>query len=90
MSEYDRLTGVKQLRVRGLAAVRYCVFLKGIGLNLFRATRVRKARKGPDSVLKPYYWGRNRHRLAKIHFFRAILARTLQFGGVIFKMAKIY
>ncbi len=49
MSEFDRLTGVKQLRVRGLAAVRYCAFLKGIGLNLFRATRVRVSLNGPDS-----------------------------------------
>jgi hypothetical protein len=90
MSEYDRLTGVKQLRVRGLDAVRYCAFLKGIGLNLFRATRVRKARRGPDSVLKPSFLRRNRHSLAKIHFFMAILARTLQFGRLNFKMTKIY
>lgn len=40
MSEYDRKTGVKQLRVRGLNAVRYCATLKAIGINLFRATAV--------------------------------------------------
>jgi len=37
MSEYDRRTGVKKLRVRGLKAVRYCATLKALGLNLLRA-----------------------------------------------------
>jgi hypothetical protein len=44
MSEYDRRTGVKQLRVRGLKAVRFCATLKAIGVNIFRATAVRVAR----------------------------------------------
>jgi Transposase DDE domain/Transposase domain (DUF772) len=43
MSEYDRRTGVKHLRVRGFKAVRFCATLKAVGLNLFRATAVRKA-----------------------------------------------
>ena len=43
MSEFDRRTGVKQLRVRGFKAVRFCATLKAIGVNLFRATAVRKA-----------------------------------------------
>lgn len=38
MSEYDRKTGVKRLRVRGLEAVRYRATLKAAGLNIFRAT----------------------------------------------------
>jgi hypothetical protein len=45
MSAYDRTTGVKRLRVRGFPAVRYCVTLKAIGVNLLRATAVRKARR---------------------------------------------
>jgi len=45
MSEYDKKTGVKRLRVRGFEAVRLCVLLKAIGINLFRATAVRKAIK---------------------------------------------
>ena len=45
VSEYDRTTGVKRLRVRGFPAVRYCATLKAIGINLFRATAVRNARK---------------------------------------------
>lgn len=43
MSEYDRRTGVKQLRVRGYGAVRFAATLKAIGVNIFRATAVRKA-----------------------------------------------
>ena len=43
MSEFDRRTGVKYLRVRGFNAVRFCATLKAIGINLFRAAAVRKA-----------------------------------------------
>jgi hypothetical protein len=43
MSEYDRRTGVKQLRVRGLGNVRFSAVLKAAGINIFRATAVRKA-----------------------------------------------
>ena len=43
MSEYDRRTGVKRLRVRGFKAVRFCATLKAIGINILRATAVRKA-----------------------------------------------
>jgi hypothetical protein len=56
MSEYDRRTGVKRLRVRGFAAVRFCAILKAIGINLFRATaaalrRGVKPPKGPSQGL---------------------------------------
>jgi hypothetical protein len=44
MSEYATLTGIKRLRVRGMAAVRYCAILKAAGLNLMRAARVQRAR----------------------------------------------
>jgi hypothetical protein len=43
MSEYDRRTGVKHLRVRGLKAVRFCATLKAIGINILRAATVSKA-----------------------------------------------
>jgi len=48
MSEYDRLTGVKRLRVRGLKAVRFCVTLKAVGVNLFRAAAIRLSRSKAD------------------------------------------
>jgi len=43
MSEYDRKTGVKRLRVRGLKAVRFCATLKAAGVNIMRAAAVRVA-----------------------------------------------
>ena len=43
LSAYDARTGVKELRVRGWKAVRFCATLKAIGINIFRAVVVRKA-----------------------------------------------
>jgi len=43
MSEYDRRTGVKRLRVRGFKAVKFCAVLKATGVNILRATAVRKS-----------------------------------------------
>lgn len=49
MSAFDRLTGVKHLRVRGRTAVRFAVMLKAVGVNLFRAAAYRRAtRTGPE------------------------------------------
>ena len=45
MSQYDRLTGVKRLRVRGFDAVRFYATLKAAGLNMLRAAAVRRARR---------------------------------------------
>jgi hypothetical protein len=41
-SGMDKQTGIKHLRVRGLDAVIYCARLKAIGVNLFRAARVKR------------------------------------------------
>lgn len=51
MSELDRKTGIKRLRVRGLAAVSLCVFLKAAGLNILRAARFKSGCR-PDGVSK--------------------------------------
>jgi len=37
MSQMDRKTGLKYLRVRGLAAVSFCATLKAVGINILRA-----------------------------------------------------
>jgi hypothetical protein len=41
MSQLDRKTGLKHLRVRGLAAISFCATLKAAGLNLLRAVAFR-------------------------------------------------
>ncbi len=51
MSEYDRRTGVKHLRVRGMKAVRFAAIMKAIGLNIFRAGRYRIRNNGPFAPL---------------------------------------
>jgi hypothetical protein len=50
MSEYDRKTGVKRLRVRGLKAVRFSATLKAAGVNIMRAAAVRMAGLAPKQV----------------------------------------
>ena len=39
MSQFDRLTGVKHLHVRGLKAVSCAAILKALGLNILRSAR---------------------------------------------------
>lgn len=55
ISQLDRLTGIKRLRVRGWLAVGLAVFLKATGLNILRAAAVRRARRrtsgGPNAAL---------------------------------------
>lgn len=49
MSEYDRKTGAKHLRVRGLKNVSFCAVLKASGLNLLRATAFINRKNRDDS-----------------------------------------
>ena len=44
MSQYDRLTGVKHLRVRGFKAVRFAAIMKATAVNIARAVAVKSAR----------------------------------------------
>jgi len=55
-------TGARWLRVRGLPAVRYCVTLKALGLNILRATSARMTRFRAAHALAHGI-------LAKIHAF---------------------
>lgn len=45
MSQLDRRTGLKHLRVRGLKAVRFAATLKATAINILRAAACRKRRK---------------------------------------------
>lgn len=70
MSEFDRRTGVKRLRVRGFKAVRFSATLKALGLNILRAAAVMAAMivgnpdktgpRGPNNaftnVFKERFW----------------------------------
>jgi hypothetical protein len=47
MSEFDRRTGVKHLRVRGIKAVTFAVIMKAIGLNILRASRFKRRKTAP-------------------------------------------
>ena len=57
MSSYDRLTGVKMLRVRGMKAVRYSAVLKALALNIFRASAIRATENGGDIDDSPFFSG---------------------------------
>jgi hypothetical protein len=37
MSQLDRLSGIKNLRVRGMSAVSFAAYLKAAGINIIRA-----------------------------------------------------
>jgi hypothetical protein len=52
MSQLDRKTGVKHLRVRGLAAVSFCATLKAAGLNLLRAVAFRNSQEDENLALQ--------------------------------------
>jgi Transposase DDE domain/Transposase domain (DUF772) len=41
MSQLDRLTGIKNLRVRGMSAVSFAAYLKAAGINIIRASAYR-------------------------------------------------
>jgi hypothetical protein len=47
MSDLDRITGIKHLRVRGKPQVRLAATLKATGLNIHRATAFRNRQKQP-------------------------------------------
>ncbi len=52
MSYYDRKTGVKRLRVRGLQAVSFSATLKAIGVNIFRAAAFKNNETGSKNSLE--------------------------------------
>jgi len=52
MSQLDRVTGFKGLRVRGLFAVSFAAFLKAAGINIIRAAAFRSREKERETALK--------------------------------------
>jgi len=51
MSQLDRLTGFKDLRVRGLSAVSFAAYLKAAGINIIRAAAFCYRKKEAESAL---------------------------------------
>jgi len=62
---------VKQLRVRGLGNVRFCAVLKAVGINIFRATAVRKALIGINNEIfsKNYIFSVVKEQIFIIYYF---------------------
>jgi len=54
-SEIARRTGIKKLRIRGMAKVGYCVKLKASGLNILRAAAYRRRKRGRDLKFLPSF-----------------------------------
>jgi hypothetical protein len=82
MSELDRRTGVKRLRVRGFKAVRFSATLKAIGINLFRAAAVRKATNYDNAVSSKIESALN-HAIffVKEHFMRVFSPLNIFYGN---------
>lgn len=73
MSEYDRRTGAKRLRVRGLKAVRFGATLKALGINLLRAAAVWMAtNRDPDNDKAAGRAPNHVFSIVKEHFFAAL------------------
>jgi Transposase DDE domain/Transposase domain (DUF772) len=55
MSQLDRRTGLKQLRVRGMRAVRFCAFLKATGINILRAAAFKCGQNKDDGPIRDLF-----------------------------------
>jgi hypothetical protein len=74
MSQYDRVTGVKHLRVRGLPAVSFAAVMKAVGINIFRATAFRNEEK--EGELAPSTAASRLYSSFKDRLHQAIAATT--------------
>lgn len=91
MSFYDRKTGVKNLRVRGMEAVRFCATLKAVGINIFRATAVQRVLSNGKEACKRAildqkhtvytFFVRKRHFIKFFDYLRDILTPFSRFCG---------
>jgi len=53
MSQLDRLTGIKDLRVRGMSRVSFAAYLKAAGINIIRAAAHRNRETAGESAPTP-------------------------------------
>ncbi len=83
MSDLDRRTGLKHLRVRGLRQVRLAATLKAAGLNLLRATAFRNRKTRRKSPQNGGNTAKNGHVLMIKERFNRRLSVLCRFGGVL-------
>ncbi|CAK8711695.1 hypothetical protein KKHLCK_00695 [Candidatus Electrothrix laxa] len=57
MSQLDRRTGIKHLKVRGMKAVRFAATMKATALNIIRAAAYKKRRNKGKSPSSPSVGG---------------------------------
>jgi len=83
MSDLDRITGIKHLRVRGMPQVRQAAVLKATGLNILRSTtfrnrqrKIEEARKRADSTLN--------------ELIRTVKERFNQLLGCVFQLSEAF
>ncbi|RLB92591.1 MAG: hypothetical protein DRH76_11090 [Deltaproteobacteria bacterium] len=85
MSQYDRLTGVKRLRVRGFKAVPFTAILKAVAVNVARAVAAKQARARAQG---PYADDRNWSPNCVFRLFKELIGAIYRLiagrGAVIF------
>ncbi len=84
MSEFDRRTGVKHLRVRGMKAVCFAAVMKAIGINIFRAARYREQ----VNLLKISYHGLQNTLKSLAFFFKNQISAFLSNLGIEMRVLK--
>jgi hypothetical protein len=89
MSEFDRRTGVKRLRVRGLKAVRLSAILKALGLNILRAAAVMAAiiagasdQTNPNGGYRAGFKDFKERFWAAFDYFVRLLVNSLRYMGI--------
>ena len=94
MSEYDRRTGIKKLRVRGRPAVTFAAFMKAIGLNIKRASACKTWPKAPGIYLLRLFAAYfSNHMSSKSNFrpnFKKLLPGPTNFGLNYFLFAIVF
>lgn len=83
MSDLDRITGIKHLRVRGMAQVRVAAVLKATGLNILRSTAFRNRQRKQERTQKSPESARNALLLTAKERFGRLLNGLIRFSEAI-------
>lgn len=83
MSDLDRITGIKRLRVRGMAQVRVAAVLKATGLNILRSTAFRNRQRKQERTQKRADSAKNALLLIVKERFGRLWSRLIQLSEAI-------